>query len=142
MGIRTACHAFDSKGKFPQGHAEWVKFDPEVIGGHYTGHYPAGIVATIEAAAFRDGKSHTVLTGIKTPFQSQGSLYKTNPLAGSAMPLLIGSIPDQKAEPVAWLDTTGKAKVFSHRWGAKRISTAHSLGSSCTTQPGGVWGCG
>ena len=119
MGIRTACHAFDAKGKFPQGHAEWVKFDPEVIGGHYTGHYPAGIVATIEAAAFRDGKPHAVLTGIKTPFQSQGSLYKTSPLAGSATPLLIGSIPDQKAEPVAWLNTTGKAKVFYTSLGCK-----------------------
>jgi type 1 glutamine amidotransferase len=119
MGIRTACHAFDAKGKFPQGHAEWVNFDPEVIGGHYTGHYPAGIPATIEPAASRDGKPSGVLAGIKTPFQSKGSLYKTSPLAESATPLLMGSIPDQKAEPVAWLNTSGKAKVFYTSLGCK-----------------------
>jgi hypothetical protein len=119
MGIRTACHAFDAKGKFPVGHAEWVKFDPEVIGGRYSGHHPVGIVAAIEAPPFRDGKPHAVLAGIKTPFESQGSLYKTSPLADSATPLLIGSIPHQKAEPVAWLNTAGKAKVFYTSLGCK-----------------------
>ena len=28
VGIRTACHAFDTRGKAPPGHAEWTTFDP------------------------------------------------------------------------------------------------------------------
>jgi nicotinamidase-related amidase/type 1 glutamine amidotransferase len=111
MGIRTSCHAFDAKGKFPQGHAEWVTFDPDVIGGHYTGHHPAGSVTTIDMAP-ASGKDHAVLTGIKTPLQSNGSLYKTAPLGRTATPLLVGSIPGQKAEPVAWLNACKQAKVF------------------------------
>jgi nicotinamidase-related amidase/type 1 glutamine amidotransferase len=110
MAIRTSSHAFDAKGKFPAGHAEWVKFDPEVLGGHYTGHHAAGVVATIEPAA--DAKQHPILKGIQTPFQSKASLYKTTPLAASATPLLMGSIPNEKPEAVAWVNTYKKAKVF------------------------------
>ncbi len=39
VGIRTACHAFDTKGKAPSGYAQWKTFDPDVLGGHYTTHY-------------------------------------------------------------------------------------------------------
>jgi type 1 glutamine amidotransferase len=111
MAIRTSCHAFDAKGKVPPGHAEWVTFDPDVIGGHYTGHHPTGGLATIDTAA-PTGKSHAVLSGIKTPFQSSGSLYKTAPLAKTATPLLNGTIPGQRAEPVAWVNERKQAKVF------------------------------
>jgi nicotinamidase-related amidase/type 1 glutamine amidotransferase len=111
IGIRTASHAFDAKGKFPEGHAEWAKFDPEVLGGSYAGHHPAGIVATIDLRADLT-KRHPILTGIDIPFTSKGSLYKTTPLAASATPLLMGSIPSQKPEPVAWVNTYKKAKVF------------------------------
>ena len=34
----------------------------------------------------------------------KGSLYKVSPLQPTATPLLIGSIPDTAAEPVAWLN--------------------------------------
>jgi type 1 glutamine amidotransferase/nicotinamidase-related amidase len=119
MGIRTASHAFDAKGKFPAGHAEWTKFDPEVLGGHYTGHHGATAVATVEQAKGFDGKPHPVLVGLKTPFLSKGSLYKAGPLAESATPLLVGSVPGQKAEPVAWVNTYGKASVFYTSLGHK-----------------------
>ena len=39
VGVRTASHAFHTKGKHPKGHAEWQEFDPEVLGGHYVGHH-------------------------------------------------------------------------------------------------------
>ena len=32
VGIRTACHAFDTRGKAPPGHVEWKSFDPDVLG--------------------------------------------------------------------------------------------------------------
>jgi nicotinamidase-related amidase/type 1 glutamine amidotransferase len=110
MAIRTSSHSFDAKGSFPAGHVEWTRFDPEVLGGHYTGHHPAGKPVTVVAA---DGnKPHEILTGIKTPFESKGSLYKTSPLAETATPLLMGSIPGEKAEPVAWVNACKKAGVF------------------------------
>src|SRR4029077_830952 len=37
VGIRTASHAFDAKGKPAEGRAVWPKFDPEVLGGNYSG---------------------------------------------------------------------------------------------------------
>ncbi len=43
---------------------------------------------------------------------SNGSLYKTSPLAGSAQLLLTGSIPDQKPEPVAWTNMYKQARIF------------------------------
>jgi len=49
--------------------------------------------------------------GLKTPFTSKGSLYKTTPLAGSTTPLLKGSVPNQKSEVVAWVNNYKKAKV-------------------------------
>ena len=35
-------------------------------------------------------------------FQSGGSLYRVIPLTDSTTPLLMGSIPGARAEPVAW----------------------------------------
>src|SRR5262249_34735044 len=102
MAIRTSCHAFDAKGQFPQGHAEWAKFDPDVLGGNYKGHHANNLVATVELPGETGGKGHPILTGIKTPFASKGSLYKTTPLAASTTPLLKGTVPGQKPEIVAW----------------------------------------
>ena len=40
IGIRTTCHAFHLRGKkAPKGHDLWERFDPDVLGGNYTGHY-------------------------------------------------------------------------------------------------------
>jgi nicotinamidase-related amidase/type 1 glutamine amidotransferase len=120
IGIRTASHAFDAKGKFPQGHAEWVKFDPEVLGGNYTGHHGAGIVATIAPPPDTDDKLQAVLYGIQTPFTSKSSLYKTTPLAATATPLLMGTIPNQKAEAVVWVNTYNKkGRVFYTSLGSR-----------------------
>ena len=53
VGIRTACHAFDTRGKAPPGHVEWKSFDPDVLGGHYTGHHPNDMLPVIELAPGR-----------------------------------------------------------------------------------------
>ena len=110
VGIRTASHAFDAKGKGPRGHAEWPRFDPEVLGGNYHGHHGAGPKTTVTAAP--DAGKHPVLSGVRVPFPGNGSLYEVSPLAGSATPLLVGSIPGQPQEPVAWVNRHGKARVF------------------------------
>jgi type 1 glutamine amidotransferase/nicotinamidase-related amidase len=111
IGLRTASHAFDSRGSAPkEGHDEWVKFDPEVLGGNYHGHYDAGPVATITRAPGAD--NHLILKGVELPLRSNGSLYKASPLAAGTTPLLIGEIADQKPEPVAWTHQYRNSRIF------------------------------
>ncbi len=58
IGLRTASHAFDTKGTAPkQGYEEWTKFDPEVLGGNYHNHYPAGPKLTVTPVARGDQSS-------------------------------------------------------------------------------------
>jgi type 1 glutamine amidotransferase/nicotinamidase-related amidase len=110
IGIRTASHAFDSRGKGPEGTEQWPKFDPEVLGGNYTGHFGNTDAPTVSLA---DGASaHPILKDVTLPFTSAGSLYKTRPLAKTATPLLVGKIANAEAEPVAWTNTYGKSRIF------------------------------
>ena len=110
IGVRTASHAFDARGKAPQGHADWPTFDPDVLGGHYTGHHANELRPKVTTAQGAQG--HPILTGVSTPITGQGSLYKTSPLAASARALLMGEVPDHPAEPVAWVNLVGTSRVF------------------------------
>src|SRR5262249_25836953 len=110
IGIRTASHAFDAKGMLPEGHAVWPKFDPEVLGGNYTGHHGTGTKTPVQVI---DGAAkHPILSGVQMPFTAHGSLYKVSPLGKSTTLLLTGSIPNQPSEPVAWINAYGKSRVF------------------------------
>ncbi len=110
VGIRTACHAFDTRGKAPEGHAEWPSFDPDVLGGHYTGHHANELKPKVTMA--KGAESHPIMAGVRTPFTGQGSLYKTGPLAASARALLLGEIASHPVEPVAWVNLVGSSRVF------------------------------
>ncbi len=110
VGIRTACHAFDTRGHAPPGHAEWTTFDPDVLGGHYTGHHGNELKPVIQRLDTK--KPLPIVEGVETPFTAQGSLYKTSPLASSATPLLMGTIPGHSPEPVAWINHKGNARIF------------------------------
>lgn len=104
MGIRTASHAFCLRDKpAPDGRVDWTEFDRDVIGGSYTNHHGEGPKSTITLAT--SAAEHPILAGINMmELQGKGSLYKVSPLQATATPLLIGSIPDTAAEPVAWLN--------------------------------------
>jgi type 1 glutamine amidotransferase len=117
VAIRTSSHAFDAKGKGPAGSVEWPAFDPDVLGGNYKGHHPAGPITTIEIA--EGAAKHPVLTGITAPFTSKASLYRTSPLKSTATPLLVGSIERQKPEPIAWTHTYKKSRIFYTSLGHK-----------------------
>jgi nicotinamidase-related amidase/type 1 glutamine amidotransferase len=110
IGLRTASHAFDSRGSAPKGNDEWPKFDPEVLGGNYHGHYAAGPKVTITPGA--GAGSHPILQGVELPFLSNGSLYEAAPLAAGTQLLLVGTIPGQQAEPVAWTNRWKDSRVF------------------------------
>jgi nicotinamidase-related amidase/type 1 glutamine amidotransferase len=111
IGLRTASHAFDARGSAPkEGHDEWPRFDPEVLGGNYHNHYGAGPKVTITPAA--GAKDHPILNGVALPFLSDGSLYMTSPLADGTQLLLVGTIPDRQPEPVAWTHRYKGGRVF------------------------------
>lgn len=110
IGIRTASHAFDAKGKHAAGQAEWPEFDAQVLGGNYKGHHGPGTTTTVTAAAGAEG--HAILVGVPLPAVGNGSLYRVSPLAAGTTPLLMGTIPDKPSEPVAWINSYGKSRVF------------------------------
>jgi type 1 glutamine amidotransferase/nicotinamidase-related amidase len=119
VGIRTASHAFAPRDTDREervvkgGRAEWPRFDPEVLGGNYQGHHGNGPRATLKPAT--GAENHAILSGVDLAgFSTPGSLYRVSPLEATATPLVIGSIPGQPEEPVAWIRTYGpkQARVF------------------------------
>jgi len=111
IGLRTASHAFDARGSGPKGHAEWANFDPEVLGGNYHGHHGSGPKTAVTAAGAAAAR-HPILAGVELPLLSNGSLYRATPLAEGTTALLIGTIPDQAPEPVAWTHRFKDSRVF------------------------------
>jgi len=120
VGIRTACHAWclrnekENLAAAEKGQTSWPEFDPEVFGGHYTNHHANGTKSAISLA---DGaKDQAILRGVEIEkLIGNGSLYKVRPLAATTTPLLIGAIPNQEPEPIAWTNIAGpkKARVFN-----------------------------
>ena len=117
VGIRTASHAFALRPPEKVTDAKldtWQLFDPEVLGGHYTNHHKAGNQTTATLAP-GGAEKHPILRGISpAKFTSSRSLYKVSPLEKSAVPLLIGTIPGEAPEPIAWTNTYGpkRARIF------------------------------
>ncbi len=110
IGLRTASHAFDTRGNAPADYAEWQKLDPEVLGGNYHGHHGNGPKCAVTTAA--GAESHPILAGVQMPFTSNSSLYEVRPLAKSTKRLLIGTIPDKEPEPVAWTNSYKNSRIF------------------------------
>ncbi len=116
VGIRTACHAFALRPKDTLTDpklAVWQEFDPEVLGGHYVGHHKNNINRVITLAP--GAESHPILKDITvSKLVGNHSLYKVSPLDTTAKPLLIGTIPDNPSEPVAWTRLYGakQARIF------------------------------
>ena len=118
-GIRTASHAFSLRNDQPPpaGHAAWPEFDAEVLGGHYTGHHaepgpgkPRTLVSIIP-----EKREYPLLAGLpQDEVAVAGSLYKTSPLAASAVALVAGRVEGQEpTEPVAWTNRTPQGgRVF------------------------------
>jgi type 1 glutamine amidotransferase len=113
VGIRTACHAFALRptDKLASPELEsWQEFDPEVLGGHYTNHHANGIQPAISLAP--GAAASPLLKGVDVEkLIGHGSLYKVNPVEADTTPLLLGTIPDQPTETVAWTRLYGPAKA-------------------------------
>ena len=115
VGIRTASHCFALRPKeaAPKaGLAIWQDFDPQVLGGNYTGHYgkDAATITLVPGA-----ESHSILRGVTVAeLVGHGGLYKNTPLQNGTTPLLMGTLPGTATEPVAWTHRYGekKARIF------------------------------
>lgn len=116
IGIRTASHAFALRAKDKLTDSKlsiWQDFDPEVLGGHYVNHHGEGPKTAVTLAA--GAETHPILKNVSlAKLTSACSLYKVSPLTATTKPLLIGTIPDQPAEPIAWTNQFGpkQARVF------------------------------
>jgi type 1 glutamine amidotransferase len=109
VAIRTACHAFDTRGNVPQGHAEWRDFDEVVLGAKYTGHYGS---EPFDVVVAEDLKEHPLLKGVN--IKSSSKLYKIKTSAPTTKLLLSGRRENGDSEAVAWTNRYGKngADVF------------------------------
>jgi type 1 glutamine amidotransferase/nicotinamidase-related amidase len=110
VGIRTASHAFDTKGSKSPGCTEWTAFDPEVLGGNYNGHYGKNEGAT-NVSILDGARNHPVLQGV-SDFQSPGWLYRVRPLAAATQVLMMGQVTTRDPEPVAWTHTYKGGRIF------------------------------
>ena len=111
IGIRTANHAFHTHNQKPDGHAEWQEFDRDVVGGNYRGHHGVGPATKLSVS--KKGRNHPILRQVSVnSMLGNGSLYQVSPLAGTATPLLIGTILGEKPEPVAWTHHFKGGRIF------------------------------
>jgi type 1 glutamine amidotransferase len=111
VGIRTTCHAFalrpNEKAPSPE-NAVWQEFDPEVLGGHYVGHHGKDKVAVSLAPG---AEKNPILQGVAIDhLVGNGGLYKVSPLNEDTTKLLIGTIPNEPSEPIAWTRLYGPKK--------------------------------
>jgi type 1 glutamine amidotransferase len=111
VALRTASHAFTAlpKAKIPAGGEQWLTFDEEVLGCHYTGHYGKELGTTVTVAK----PDHPILKGVPADgFKSTSWLYKSA-VADGATVLMTGKAGNNPPEPVAWTwERPGGGKVF------------------------------
>ncbi len=120
IGIRTASHAFAVRGADQEAlashpdRAEWTEFDREVLGGNYTGHHGEGPSTNVLPAPDAP-LDHPIRVGLAGGgWSSVASLYRTGPLSPDAQTLLLGLIPGQPIQPLAWTRLYGdrRARIF------------------------------
>ncbi|MDB5297666.1 MAG: Trehalose utilization [Phycisphaerales bacterium] len=102
VAVRTASHGFQT----------YLEFDRQVLGGTYGNHYK-GEGVRVTPAADPAAAANPLLRGVPAGvFAAAGTLYKSNPLAATAAPLLNGTFADKPAEPVAWTNVHRGGRVF------------------------------
>lgn len=127
LGIRTASHAFDTKGNVPREDAgiiaakgelseflsSWPEFDEEILGGNYQDHY-GHLDEGTKVSIVPGMENHPLLQGVNLEgFISLGLLYKNKPLrSDNVQVLMLGTIPDHEAEPVFWLNENKYGKAI------------------------------
>jgi type 1 glutamine amidotransferase len=102
VGLRTACHAFESKAKtLPEGSEIWAEFDHLILGGNYHNHGKDAIGSEIEnVEKYADSPILKDVSPAK--WHSVGSLYFTNPVKDDATVYQTVSSVEQQGVPLTW----------------------------------------
>ena len=123
VGIRTASHAFALRGKdvkVPEGHSDWPEFDHEILGGNYNDHYAHDLETWAKTVPAQS--QHPVLAGIAPEeFKITSHLYRNPDLPAWVTPLMTARISvngQWETQPIAWVNTKDKRRVFYTSLGA------------------------
>jgi acetyl esterase/lipase/type 1 glutamine amidotransferase len=102
IGMRTMCHAFEN----------WKEFDHDVLGGNYHAHSHLGAATPMRLS--EPEMRNPLLAGVPDRFTAEGELYKVQPLAADAVPLVWGTEASAGAvpEPTAWTHSYHGARIF------------------------------
>jgi hypothetical protein len=129
LGIRTANHAFVPLPRQPvtdPALATWPEFVPDVLGCRNTGYETKGMPYQVARHPSAPPDS-PLLAGVNpAAIRGHASLYREQPLAADATPLLLGTAQNiEPAEPIAWTRLHGpqKARVFYTSLGAPEDMT-------------------
>lgn len=114
VGIRTASHAFEVRGKKEITPTTWPDFDTDILGGDYQDHYSTGPGKMTLVHGVAASSKHPILNGVNPEIRSTTHLYRSRNLAGTVTTLLTGVTEDGKSEvePVAWVNTAENRRVF------------------------------
>jgi type 1 glutamine amidotransferase len=112
VGIRTASHGFDPRDKEIPSERTWRGFDKEILGVEYQNHYGGGSDTLVRQIT--GVPRHPILNNVQPEFRSKSSLYRGRKPASTVTPLFNGHTEDGKSEvePVAWINTREKQRVF------------------------------
>ena len=119
LGIRTASHSFDPqllKGDNSASLsdlAKWPEFDEQVLGGNYKGHFASKGTLTV-ISVVPGMENHPVLKDVSVAdFTTSDGLYRNQALRSeNAQVLLFGTITGQPAQPVLWINDSGRNHVI------------------------------
>lgn len=110
VGLRTATHAFSRRGKIPEGHANWDRFDADVLGGSYTGHGNNAVGSEIWNV--KEMEQSSILKGVKpSVWHSTGSVYDTAPVKEDATIYQYAASSEKGRMPLTWTRMYGKTRV-------------------------------
>jgi len=117
VAIRTSCVPFAESGGLRRpgpGHVVWQRFDLEVLGCNYQGYDPESRNTGCDVVIVPEAADDPILEGIEpASFHSRSWLYKMQPLAETARPLLTGRWSVQSGpQPVAWTNTYHGGRIF------------------------------
>lgn len=114
VGLRTASHAFELRGKDNPPGRTWVNFDHEVLGADYEDHYGTGPGKATVVRQIPETAGNPILAGLPLEFRSKSHLYRSRKPVNTVTPLLNGRTEDgsSEVEPVAWINTRENRRVF------------------------------
>ncbi len=109
VGMRTASHAFDVRGRATEDQDEWPEFDAQILGGNYHGHGSNDLGTDVAHVA--EQADHPMLKGVEpAKWHSTGSLYYTAPVASDATVVMTGALGD-RTEPLTWTRNYKDARI-------------------------------